>query len=70
MACVDEDQRNDAEAIQAAVLGLFHMALDEMRDGDKDRPLRATGRAHTVRISFALDWQISLSPGSIRNLPG
>jgi choline dehydrogenase len=34
MACVDEDQRNDAEAIQAAVLGLFHMALDEMRGVD------------------------------------
>jgi hypothetical protein len=28
---LDEDQRDNAEAIQAAVLGLFHTAMDEMR---------------------------------------
>ena len=27
-----EDQRHDAEAIGAAVLGLFEMALEEIRD--------------------------------------
>jgi hypothetical protein len=27
-----EDQRHDAETLQAAVSGLFHVALDEMRD--------------------------------------
>jgi hypothetical protein len=33
------------------VLGLFHMALDEMRDGDKDRPLRVNGEGHTLRAT-------------------
>jgi hypothetical protein len=32
MGRLDEDQRHDAEALQTAVLSLFHMALDEMRD--------------------------------------
>ena len=31
MGHLDEDQRDNAEAIQAAVLGLFHTAMDEMR---------------------------------------
>jgi hypothetical protein len=32
MGRLNEDQRQDAEALQAAVLGLVQMALDEMRD--------------------------------------
>jgi hypothetical protein len=32
MGRLTEDQRHDAEALQTAVLGLFHMALEEMRD--------------------------------------
>ena len=32
MGRLEEDQRHDAEALQAAVLGLFHIAMDEMRD--------------------------------------
>jgi hypothetical protein len=31
MGRLDEDQRHDAEAIQTAVLGLFHSAMDEKR---------------------------------------
>jgi hypothetical protein len=33
MGHLGEGQRHDAEAIQAAVLGVFHSAMDEMRDG-------------------------------------
>jgi hypothetical protein len=33
MGRLGENQRHDAEAIQAAVLGLFHTAMDEMRYG-------------------------------------
>jgi hypothetical protein len=32
MGRLKEDQRQDAEALQAAVMGLFQMALDELRD--------------------------------------
>jgi hypothetical protein len=32
MGELEEDQRHDVEALQAAVLGLFHIAMDEMRD--------------------------------------
>src|SRR6266478_6211672 len=41
-----EDQRHDAEAIGAAVLGLFEMALEEIRDvwpGARARPRFAIG---------------------------
>ena len=37
------------------MLGLFHMALDEMRDGDKDRPLRVNGEGHTL-FEFLSRW--------------
>jgi hypothetical protein len=32
MGRLNEAQRQDAQALQAAVLGLVHLALDEMRD--------------------------------------
>jgi hypothetical protein len=41
MGRLDEDQRHDAEALQTAVLGLFHMALDEMRDCCLHAPVRS-----------------------------
>jgi hypothetical protein len=32
MGRLKQDQRDDAEALQAAVRGLFQIAMDEMRD--------------------------------------
>jgi hypothetical protein len=51
-----EDQRHDAEAIGAAVLGLFEMALEEIRDvwpGARPAPMRpppVTTAAERMRL--------------------
>jgi hypothetical protein len=41
MGRLEEDQRHDAEALQAAVLGLFHIAMEEERDSWSYRASRS-----------------------------